>query len=236
MGLSSLLGIAWPRRGGSSRALAEAEARLCVVDGDTRLVAAAHQGNHEAVALFLAAGDDPDALGRNGDAPLQRAARAGGSRVAETLLAAGARPDCSNLSGFSALHEAARAGSFSTVALLLAAGANPDRRDGAGDTPLHVASRGSDRQALRLLLDAGADPAAANRDGRTPLHMSCQASPPWRVAMAADLIAAGAPWWARSGIVGTAADEARVRGDADLAEAIDRMAESMEALGGGKKT
>ena len=45
--------------------------------------------------------------------------------------------------------------------------------------------------------------------------------------MAADLLAAWAPWWASCKAVGTAADEARARGDAPLAAAMDRMAAVM---------
>ncbi|KAL8746941.1 MAG: hypothetical protein Q9190_001103 [Brigantiaea leucoxantha] len=140
--------------------------------GRTPLSWAALCGDDRAIALLLAHGADPNAVGIR-DCPLSNAAGRGCTKGCRLLLEAGADPDINELSGYktgSPLNVATRNSDdplcFKT---LLDFGASTECCGVDGRTPLiHVARTNNVSFAL-LLLEYGADVNATSVTGQTPL-------------------------------------------------------------------
>jgi ankyrin repeat protein len=126
--------------------------------------------------------------------------------------------------GWTALHLGAGFGTPEAADLLLQHGAQIDAisRNAQRNQPLHAAialSRNS--ETVRLLLAHGADPNATQVGGFTPLFSAAAAN---RQDLAAMLIESGAKADHRCDLERTAADFARERGHAELAEWLDSQA------------
>ncbi len=125
------------------------------------------------VRVFLQAGADPNARGRDGATPLHLASAAllfrtdanrGQSAVVAALREGGADPNARDEAGATPLHHIARGrlDNAAAAALLLGAGADPNARDLDGETPLHAALTHFNPRMADRLLDYGADPGGAN--------------------------------------------------------------------------
>jgi cytohesin len=127
------------------------------------------------VALYLAAGIDPNAKGRDGNAALhvaasQMAEGAGQRELVDTLLKAGADVRARGSQNRTPLHEAAIHGDLGIVDALLAGGAEVDARSEGGYTPLYIASQNGHVAVMKRLLEKGADVNARNTvTEQTPL-------------------------------------------------------------------
>lgn len=129
----------------------------------------------EQVALYLAAGMDPNAKGTDGNAALHIAASqmadgAGQRELVDTLLKGGADVRARGSQNRTPLHEAAIHGDLGIVDALLAAGAEVDARSEGGYTPLYIASQNGHVAVMKRLLEKGADVNARNTvTEQTPL-------------------------------------------------------------------
>jgi ankyrin repeat protein len=129
----------------------------------------------ELVALYLAAGMDPNAKGTDGNAALhvaasQMAEGAGQRELVDTLLKGGADVRARGSQNRTPLHEAAIHGELGIVDALLAAGAEVDARSEGGYTPLYIASQNGHVAVMKRLLEKGADVNARNTlTEQTPL-------------------------------------------------------------------
>jgi len=120
--------------------------------------------------------------------------------------------------GWTPLHLAAAFGTPQSVDLLLQHGAQVDAvsRNPQRNQPLHAAlALGRDAESVRLLLAHGADPNATQVGGFTPIFSAATAN---RRDLAEMLIECGAHALHRSDLGKTAADFARERGHAALAD------------------
>ena len=159
---------------------------------------AAFLGDTAAVARFLDAGVDVNALDDDGKTALYYAAREGKPETARLLLLRGARSslqiaaglgdiravkqrvgrgeDVSSIEkyGGAPLHWAAKNGHAAVVEYLLRHKAVVDPRDAyySGATPLHLAAQNGHMDVVRLLVRAGADVGGSDEDRRTPLHLA----------------------------------------------------------------
>lgn len=173
---------------------------------EARLMAAAREGDIEAVRALLKAGASPNIGDYWRDVPLVEAARRDDLELAQVLLDAGAVPDAKGR-GYTALGLAAKNGNAALVGLLLRAGANPDRKSDDGDAPAHAAALMGHPAVIERLARARPDWRLFNREGLTPLAVAAANG---QYGAAAALAAAGAPlergdrkfhtplWWAFS--------------------------------------
>lgn len=123
--------------------------------------------------------------------------------------------------GWTALHLAAAFGTPAAADMLLQHGAQIDAisQNPQRNQPLHAAlSIGRNPETVRLLLAHGADPNATQVAGFTPLFSASAAN---RKDLAAMLIESGAHSHHRNDADKTAADFARERGHAELADWLD---------------
>lgn len=126
--------------------------------------------------------------------------------------------------GWTALHLGAGFGTPEAADLLLQHGAPVDAisRNAQRNQPLHAAiALGRNAETVRLLLAHGADPNAIQVGGFTPLFSAAAAN---RRDLAALLIESGAKAHHRCDLEKTAADFARERGHAELADWLDSQA------------
>jgi uncharacterized protein len=120
--------------------------------------------------------------------------------------------------GWTPLHLAAGFGTPETVDVLLQHGAQVDAvsKNPQRNQPLHAAlALGRDPESVRLLLAHGADPNATQVGGFTPLFSAATAN---RRDLAEMLVEAGAHPRHSSDLGKTAADFARERGHAEMAD------------------
>jgi ankyrin repeat protein len=123
--------------------------------------------------------------------------------------------------GWTPLHLAAAFGTPAAVSALLAAGARVDAvsRNPQQNQPLHaVLALGKNAETIRLLLSHGAPANAAQAGGFTPIFSAAIAN---RQDLAEMLLAHGADPHARSDQDKTAAEFARERGHAELADRLE---------------
>jgi ankyrin repeat protein len=125
------------------------------LNGQTALIAAITNRDHEWTGYLLNQGADPNLAGQNGETPLIAAARAGFQEAVEWLLGLGAKVDDANRAGETALIVAVQRRQTPIVRDLLNAGANPDRTDSvAGYSARDYAKRDSRTPELLRLIEA----------------------------------------------------------------------------------
>ena len=145
----------------------------------------------ELVALYLAAGIDPNAKGTGGNAALHVAAsqmaKGQGQRdVVDMLLKAGADVRARGTQDRTPLHSAAIQSDLGIVDALLAAGAEVDARSEGGYTPLYIASQNGHVAVMKRLLEKGADVNARNTlTQQTPLMAAAYNAGPEAIAVLA---------------------------------------------------
>jgi cytohesin len=165
---------------------------------DVPILAAAYNGNIEAVKQHLAAGTDVNVKGGFADGtPLHYAAANGHKEIAELLIEKGADMNAKDEDGGTPLdvaikykqtetvdllrkhggisgaadsiHLAAAVGNIEAVKQHLAAGVDVTAKGYRGFTPLHYAARNGHKEIAELLITKGADVNAKDEDGNTPL-------------------------------------------------------------------
>ena len=140
---------------------------------DAGLIAAARQGDADAVQGLLAGDADPNLAQGDGMTALHMAALEGHADVVSVLLGAGAEVGATTRIGaYTPLHLASQGGHGAVVRALLEKGADARRATtNSGTTPLHLAARVMDgEEAAAALLEQGADVNAHEGSvGQTPL-------------------------------------------------------------------
>jgi ankyrin repeat protein len=125
------------------------------LNGQTALIAAINNRDHDWTGYLLNQGADPELPGPGGETPLIAAARAGFQDAVEWLLSMGARVDSANRSGETALIIAVERRQVPIVRKLLDAGADPDKTDSvAGYSARDYAKRDSRTPELLRLIEA----------------------------------------------------------------------------------
>ena len=149
------------RQGDSSAAIALLQSKPIIIDavdarGDTALLAAIRNRDHDWTAHLLRAGANPNLAPRNGDTPLIAAARAGFDEAVEWLLGLRAKVDAANRMGETPLIAAVQARQTTVVKRLLEAGANPDKTDSAqGYSARDYAKRDTRSREILALIEGG---------------------------------------------------------------------------------
>ena len=182
---------------------------------------AAYYGNEKVVALLLSHSADPNGYcyGKLTTA-LHRASanRALPSYASiELLVQAGGEIDAENELGHTPLMHACRFSSRGGAEKLVNLGADVRFRSLInGQTPLHVAAGHSPPDLVQFILGCGVDVDSQDDDGRTPLHcVSIFCDRENQVAIATDLLAAGANRTLRDNIGKAPADLAHTNSHPD---------------------
>jgi len=122
--------------------------------GDTGLIIAIRNADHDWTGFLLNKGADPNLAGAHGDTPLIAAARVGFDEGAEWLIGLGASIDEPNKGGETPLIVAVQQRDVRLVRLLLNHGANPDHADAvAGYSARDYASRDPHARDILKLID-----------------------------------------------------------------------------------
>jgi ankyrin repeat protein len=125
------------------------------LDGQTALIAAIDNRDHDWTGYLLNQGADPNLPGVNGETPLIAAARAGFGDAVDWLIGLGAKVDETNRAGETALIVAVQRRQVPIVRSLLKAGADPDKTDSvAGYSARDYAKRDSRTPELLKLIEA----------------------------------------------------------------------------------
>ncbi|HEY6273756.1 MAG TPA: ankyrin repeat domain-containing protein [Terriglobales bacterium] len=142
--------------------------------GQTTLIRACGEGNHESVKLLIAAGAQVNVKDSEGRTALITAAESDHVDCVEALLAAGADLGAEGSGGFTALAIAVKNGHAACAEALIACGAAVDAQAQAweGKTPLHLAAESGRKDIAELLLTKGAAANLTDHHGRTPLHLA----------------------------------------------------------------
>jgi len=160
------------------------------------LIAAAREGNIQAVRAAIAAGGNVRAAGADGTTPLHWAAYRGDEELARMLLDGGASADAANRYGIRPLSLACATGNAALIQRLLDAGADPNTRQPDGETALMTASRAGIVDEVQLLVARGAEVNAVEPTRRQTALMWAAAE--GHAGVVRTLIAAGANLKARS--------------------------------------
>jgi ankyrin repeat protein len=124
-------------------------------NGETALIAAIDNRDHEWTGYLLQQGADPDLPGPNGETPLMAAARVGMSEAVDWLVGLGAKVDAENRQGETALIIAVEHRQIPIVRTLVNAGADPDKADSAqGYSARDYAQRDTRTPELLRIIEA----------------------------------------------------------------------------------
>lgn len=176
------------------------------------------------VRQYLARGIDPNATDSEGLPALMLAIRSGSWKVYDALLAnRKTRVDVENKHAETPLMYLALLGETDRARALIKKGAKVNR---LGWTPLHYAASKGQTDTTRMLLEHGAIVNSPAPDGTTPLMMAAFSGKRDVVQL---LLDRGADATAANLQKLTAADWARERGHAALAEELDLLAERTKA-------
>jgi uncharacterized protein len=125
------------------------------LNGQTALIAAIKNRDHDWTGYLLNQGADPNLAGPNGETPLIAAARVGYAEAVDWLLSVGAKVNDSNRAGETALIVAVQRRQVPIVRSLLNAGADPDKTDSvAGYSARDYAKRDSRTPDMLKLIEA----------------------------------------------------------------------------------
>jgi len=124
----------------------------------TEFSLACKNGDADAVARLLEAGEDPLQRRARQGLPITFAAAEGHLDIVLLLLGAGVHPDARGANGMTCLHQATDGGHLEIVQGLLDRGANPNLVDGSCLSVLHRAVSKRDLAIVEALLEADADP------------------------------------------------------------------------------
>jgi ankyrin repeat protein len=130
--------------------------------GDNALVAAARDGDLQAVRAQVAKRANVNEPARDGSTALLWAVYHSDQEMARALLAAGAATNVPNHYGVTPLLQASRTGDAAMIELLLKAAADVAATYPGNETALMAASRSGNLNAVRLLIGAGANVNAAD--------------------------------------------------------------------------
>jgi ankyrin repeat protein len=130
--------------------------------GDGALVAAARDGDLQAVRALIAKRANINEPARDGSTALLWAAYHSNVDMVRALVAAGAKVDVANKYGITPLLQASRTGDQAVVQALLKAGASSTQAHPQGETPLMAAAKSGSLPTVRTLLESGADVNAAD--------------------------------------------------------------------------
>ena len=130
------------------------QAREAQPDGTTRLMAAAHAGDHAGTAVLLDHGAAIEAHDDQGYTALMYASNAGQDEAVRVLLARGADPNARDRQGSTPLMFAAQSDHVGILRQLLTAGADPNARGEHGLTALGFAQQNGHRHAAEVLNSA----------------------------------------------------------------------------------
>jgi ankyrin repeat protein len=187
--------------------------------GVTALMSTAASGDVEMSGVLLRHGASVSARDQVGRTALWYAARSGRSEVLSALLAARADVSQADHDGQTPLMAAIQSGNAAAVQILLDAQARTDSADQSRDTALGIAAAAGKPELVSLLLRAGAPVNAQNERGDTPLIIAGRAGD---AVTCRALLAAGANRTLRNQVSAAAADVARQRGFAALADELQR--------------
>ena len=143
------------------------------------IIAAAHDGNIEAVKQHIAAGTDVNAKGSDdGWTPLQIAAAEGQNEIVELLISYDADVNAKADNGTTPLHCASGEGHKEIAELLISKGADVSAKDEFMKTCLHYAAQYGHKGNVDLLIAKGADVSAkiegGEEDDQTSLSLAIQ--------------------------------------------------------------
>ena len=125
------------------------------MNGQTALIAAIKNRDHDWTAYLLQQGADPNLAGPGGETPLIAAARVGYGEAVDWLLSVGAKVNDSNRAGETALIVAVQRRQVPIVRSLLDAGADPDKTDSvAGYSARDYAKRDNRTPDMIKLIEA----------------------------------------------------------------------------------
>eukprot|EP00803_Ostreobium_quekettii_P005432 evm.model.scf_593.6 EVM.evm.TU.scf_593.6 scf_593:38359-53547(-) len=152
------------------RRLLAPRARTLLQDSTSQeLLAAASDGDTNAVSRLLQAGADPNATDSRGNTALILATANGHVSIVRLLLDAGADIDQQGQNELTPLAAAASLGEVSVLRFLIERGADLEKRDEHGDTPLILAIISADLASVRALLSGGAEVDGKGEERWTPL-------------------------------------------------------------------
>lgn len=159
------------------RAPAEPVASAVLPDGDSRLVAAARDGDVATLESLLRRGFDPEERSElDGLTALMAASVADHADAVRSLLSAGADPGSRSRTGETALTLAAANNGIESLEALLEKGPeiDVDVKGRDGKTPLMQASEHGHAEVVAALLQAGASVDARSLRGSTPLGFAAE--------------------------------------------------------------
>lgn len=137
----------------------------------TPLLAAAEEGNLEALRLLLNGKADISYQDKSGFHALYLAAGAPeGHKAVSFLLVSGAEVNITNKSGYTALHNACGCGEVNSIKALLEAKGDLNIRSTSGAAPIHVAVINDQVASLDTLRSCGANMDTPAFGGNTPVH------------------------------------------------------------------
>ncbi len=124
---------------------------ICDGKGNSLLMLASYNGNHETTRLLLERGGDPEFANDMGQLPLAGAAYKGDPEMARLLIEGGANVNGQSPDGKTALMFAAMFNRIEIIELLLEKGADASIQTGDGATALSLAeAMGAEAASVRL--------------------------------------------------------------------------------------
>jgi ankyrin repeat protein len=140
--------------------------------GNTPLILATANGNHEQVKALVSHGADVNRPNFEGKTPLHVAAITNHNDILLYLINHGANIAQRTFDGETALHFACAMEHEDVALSLLSFAAPPNAQDNEGDTPLHWVVREGHIHLLKALVKHGADLTIRNEDGESALELA----------------------------------------------------------------
>ncbi len=144
--------------------------------GDSRVAAAALDGDKAAVRNLIKDGADVNGALSDGTTALHWAVRADDAEMADALIGAKANVTAKDPDGVTPLALACANANPALVRRLLTAGADSNTADFAGETVLMIAARMGNVESVKALIDAGATVNAKDPEAETALMVAVRAN------------------------------------------------------------